>query len=580
MLPETFALLQNLLTREVTDVSYEEVKAALRQHFEEKRNFLAARLDFFRTVQQECQSITDVLAELRNKAKECDFEEQCCVKCQDNALRDRLVMGCRHTFIQQAILKEGDASLANVLQCAKMAELLSKALCKMHEQTTDHTTGHTQQGVHAVRHSQPSRQKQRFRDKQRPEHAEKGQANTQPNRRGQKVCYRCGSLTHHHRDCPFINAVCYGCDRKGHIQAVCRSSGKPVRRGKMAQHMVEKRTENISVKVFSTSTHVDKPQILLQISNVDLVFELDTGADVSLVGPDIWKRIGSPQLTSPKIQLFSYGKQPIPVKGECNVTVTYNGGNHTLPLIVVKKAGTSLFALDWIKAYKVDVNALLYHNTPTTLSSTIDCNVIDKCDRDLQRVLDEYPAVFAPGLGLCTKMKARLLLKDDAVPKFVKPRPVPFSRMEAVDKELHRLEDHANTDALSRLHIGSDPDFDKDESIVEIDSEVNMLDSHVILNLPLSAKTVADYTRKDPILTKVLRFVTNGWPSTWPHNQDKNKVRTYLNAQTEITSKDGVLLRDSRIIIPTALCARFLNMLHLTHIGIVRMKSLARMHVW
>ena len=132
--------------------------------------------------------------------------------------------------------------------------------------------------------------------------------------------------------------------------------------------------------------------------------------------------------------------------------------------------------------------------------------------------------------------------------------------------------DHANADALSRLPIGSDPDFDKEESIVEIDSEVNMLDSHVILNLPLSAKTVADYTRKDPILAKVLHFVTNGWPSTWPHNQDKNKVRTYLNTQTEITSNDGVLLRDSRVIIPTALRARVLNMLHLTHIGIVRMK--------
>ena len=141
-------------------------KTALR----EKRNFLAARFDFFRTVQQEGQSITDFLAELRNIAKECDFKEQCCVKCQDNALRDRLVMGCRHTFIQQAILKEGDASLTNVLQCAKMAELLRKELCKMHEQTTDHTAGHTQQEVHAVRHSQPSRQKQRFRDKQRPEH--------------------------------------------------------------------------------------------------------------------------------------------------------------------------------------------------------------------------------------------------------------------------------------------------------------------------------------------------------------------------------------------------------------------------
>ena len=126
---------------------------------------------------------------------------------------------------------------------------------------------------------------------------------------------------------------------------MCSSSGKPVRKGKMAQHMVEKRTENISVKVFSTSTHVDKPHILLQISNVDLVFELDTGADVSLLSPDIWKRIGSPQLTSPNIQLFSYGKQPVPVKGECNVTVSYNGENHTLPLIVVKKAGRAYFSL-------------------------------------------------------------------------------------------------------------------------------------------------------------------------------------------------------------------------------------------
>ena len=41
--------------------------------------------------------------------------------------------------------------------------------------------------------------------------------------------------------------------------------------------------------------------------------------------------------------------------------------------------------------------------------------------------------------------------------------------------------DHANADALSRMPIGSDPNFDKDESIVEIDSEVNMLDSHVIM---------------------------------------------------------------------------------------------------
>ncbi len=173
----------------------------------------------------------------------------------------------------------------------------------------------------------------------------------------------------------------------------------------MAQHMVEQRSENIAVYVFSTSTHVDKPQILQQISNVDLVFELDTCTAVSLVGPDIWKHMGSPHLTSQKIQLFCYCKQPIPVKGECNVNLSYNGETQTLPLIVVEKAGTSPFALDWINAFKVDVNALLYHNTPITFPSTIACNVIETCDHDLHRVLDQYPAVFAPGLGLCTKVK-------------------------------------------------------------------------------------------------------------------------------------------------------------------------------
>ena len=133
---------------------------------------------------------------------------------------------------------------------------------------------------------------------------------------------------------------------------------------------------------------------------------------------------------------------------------------------------------------------------------------------------------------------------------------------------------------MSRLPIGSNPNFDKVKSLFAIDIEVNRLDNHVIIYLPLSAKTVADYTRKDPILTKVPHFVTNGLPTTWPHNQNKNNVRTYVNSQTEITSNDGALLRDPRVIIPTAFRASVLNTLHLTHIGIVHMKSLARMHAW
>lgn len=95
MSPEIFALLKNLLTEEVTEVSYAEITTALHLHFEESQNFLAAHLDFYWMVQQEGQSITEFLVELRTKAKACDFKAQCCEKCQDNALRNRLVMGCK-----------------------------------------------------------------------------------------------------------------------------------------------------------------------------------------------------------------------------------------------------------------------------------------------------------------------------------------------------------------------------------------------------------------------------------------------------------------------------------------------------
>ena len=90
-----------------------------------------------------------------------------------------------------------------------------------------------------------------------------------------------------------------------------------------------------------------------ETTNVYLLFEVDIEAAVSLVRSDIWKRSRSPHLTSPKSQLFSHCKQPIPVIGECNIIVSCNGDNQALPLIAVEKAGTSFFALDWINAFQV-----------------------------------------------------------------------------------------------------------------------------------------------------------------------------------------------------------------------------------
>ena len=53
-------------------------------------------------------------------------------------------------------------------------------------------------------------------------------------------------------------------------------------------------------------------------------------------------------------------------------------------------------------------------------------------DLDLKKVIADHPSIFAPGLGLCTKTKSHLLLRDGVQPKFLKARPVPFSRIDSV----------------------------------------------------------------------------------------------------------------------------------------------------
>ena len=136
---------------------------------------------------------------------------------------------------------------------------------------------------------------------------------------------------------------------------------------------------------------------------------------------------------------------------------------------------------------------------------------------------------------------------------------------------------HANADALSRLPCGGDTNFDKEETIALITTEVLAVESQTIADFPLSAKTIADHTRKDPILSKVLDYVENGWPARCQMNDE---ARSFRNAQTEMSSMRGVLLRDNRVIVPTALRTKVLKLLHASHLGMTRMKSLARLHVW
>ena len=127
---------------------------------------------------------------------------------------------------------------------------------------------------------------------------------------------------------------------------------------------------------------------------------------------------------------------------------------------------------------------------------------------------------------------------------------------------------HSNADCLSRLPVQS-------ELGTECDQEVQLLHSMQIDILPINVDQMRTATRYDPILTQVLKFMFEGWPS-----QVSPELQPFFNHRDQLTTMDRCLLWGMRVIVPAKHRKQVSEELHIGHHGIVCMKPLARIHVW
>ena len=130
--------------------------------------------------------------------------------------------------------------------------------------------------------------------------------------------------------------------------------------------------------------------------------------------------------------------------------------------------------------------------------------------------------------------------------------------------------ENSNADALSRLPLTST------ESTLEELSNVQPVQVSLIESTPIDSKQCKMAMLRDPILSKVLNFVLRGWPDKCPSEE----VRPYHLRKEELTIENNILLWGLRVVVPQTLRLTMLNLLHDTHIGVVRMKGLAGSRVW
>ena len=404
----TFTLLKDLVSpKKPSELKLSELITALKTHFKPAPKALSERYKFGKRVQQAGESVNQYVAELRKLATTCKFN--CCL---DERLRDQLILGLSSAPAQKVLFAKDDG--------IKLAEVVSIALAQETAQaSTDLVRVSSPTRAATVHKTSGNRGKQAGRRAPQSSQSNKGQGRQQEGE-AQSTCPNCGSNQHStSRDCPHKDVVCHKCHRKGHFAKLCRSP-KPVK-SKPTHNKVSHSRVNV-VKSVAPREY----EIKLKVNNFSHVMEFDTGCQDSILSEDFWRNtLGAPALTKSKYVFRSYTNTTFRPLGELRVEIEYKGQvvSHNFPVF----SGTSLFGRDLMKILKVDWSEI-----------KSQCNKV-KSNDSLESLLSEYSDVFSAPDGLIKNFKAKVVLKEDAVPRFLKARPVPFALREKVNQELDKM---------------------------------------------------------------------------------------------------------------------------------------------
>ncbi|KAG7301015.1 hypothetical protein JYU34_015388 [Plutella xylostella] len=94
--------------------------------------------------------------------------------------------------------------------------------------------------------------------------------------------------------------------------------------------------------------------------------------------------------------------------------------------------------------------------------------------------------------------------------------------------------------------------------------------------LLLDASLIKRETARDPILSRVVSFINDGWPQ----EIEIQSVKPYFNRRNELYVEMGCIMWGHRVVVPESCRKKVLAELHEPHMGIVKTKSIARSYVW
>lgn len=411
-----------LLPKIVTGITLDEAVAELKRHFGYRETKFRMRYNCFKLEKGEKESFIDYSTRINKQGER--FEV---AKCSADDLKNLLfISGLKNKNEKRVLEKLLDKVDAQQKRLESAADDAARAAIKkltLHdlvneaerilslkadeEEVLENTAGHSTE-VFAV---------QKLRGNKKSSTSSNSKSPTAP-----RPCRFCGG-SHWERDCDHVSKICETCKVVGHKVGFCTSAAEAAFKA-----LVKARETKAKVSQVTTRKKNMRKYVTPTISGIPMKLQLDSGADISIISIENWKKLGEPTLAKCRNPESASGGQ-IPMRGSFTCHMALGQSEEFGTCYVTERPNINLLGNDWIEA-------LGLYNAP--LASVFQIKMGPDESALKKEAEKKFPTLFSSGLGLCTKAKVSLTLKQDAKPVFRKARNVPFGAEKEIDEEINR----------------------------------------------------------------------------------------------------------------------------------------------
>ena len=378
--------------------TYEEVKMAINNYFEVRRNVIVERVKFNKRVQQPGEPIDSFIQDLYRIADDCEYGVL-----KNELIRDRIIVGVLDDALSDKLQSNTKLTLDEAVKISRQSEARKQSKDVVRGAQPSTNTVNFVKRLHKPTANSTTRYK--------PDTSKQAQTGPQ--------CTWCGNKKHDRKDCPAKNASCLKCGKRGHFQKVCHSQTSTSHKPKV--HELDIDEDSAVPFLGEIQGGGDSWTVQVGINNNVTRCKLDTGASVSVVS-DSLKWLKDYPLNPEQQSLMGPGGTRLHVQGSFTATVSYRQCKIEEKFYVIKNQSCSLLSR----------------------SACVKLGLVQRLDTSVDEVSPspdfkaEFPQLFQ-GLGK-VNTECHITLRDNADPYCLyTPRRVAHPLLPQVKQELDSM---------------------------------------------------------------------------------------------------------------------------------------------